>query len=156
MFLEFFSQCPLENNYFRVHFGVTKEWQGSLASPGVIDTAGAELVLTGPVVTFFFFCCRLCSPRVTHVHKSARWCCNFSKIACDFVRGRVGTYHEISFTAAGLDLWGPCCQSLSLSCCVALCNSLSSAPRPNTSWAGGGVGRGWGAWDPGQGQEGVR
>lgn len=57
--------------------------------------------------------------------------CHFSKSTCDFVKGRVGTYHEISFTAAGLDLGGPCCQSPSLSCCVGLCNT-SLQPHTQT------------------------
>lgn len=39
----------------------------------------------------------------------------------------MGTCHAIPLKAAGLHLWEPRCQSLSLSCCVVLCNSLLQA-----------------------------
>lgn len=145
-----------EGNDLCVHFGVEEEWEGFHTLTKVTELClVAGWVLRAP----WFFpssCCRLSCLRSLHVHKSASWSCHFSKSSCDFVRGRVGTYHEISFTAAGLDLWGPRCQSPSLSCCVGLCNNLSSAPHPNTSWVGGGVGRGWAVWKPGEGQDSVK
>lgn len=122
----------------------SKSERGFIPRPGSQNTVVCSWSSEAPGSLFFFFCCRQCCLRATHVHKSASWSCHFSRTTCDFVRGRVGTYHEIPLTAAGLDLWGPCCQSLSLSCWVVLCNSLSSAPHPNTSWAARGVGCGWG------------
>lgn len=114
--------------------------------PGSQNTGTVKLVLRAPGSLFWLQAGLLTFDVSVQISERSG---KFSKITCDFVRDRVGTYHEIPFTAAGLDLWGLFCQSLVLSCCAALCNSLFSAPRPDTSWAGGRVGRGWGAWNPG-------
>lgn len=131
-----------ENNDVCVHFGDEEEGEGFHTLPRVTEPC---LVVGWVLRAPWFspsFCCRLsCRPSL-HVHKSASWSCHFSKSTCDFVRGRVGTYHEISFTAAGLDLWGPCCQSSPLSCCVGLCNT-SLQPHTQTP-------AGWGEeWEEG-------
>lgn len=89
-----------------------------------------ELVLKAP--GFLFLLQAILN--AIHLYKSASWFCSFSKITCDFVRARVGTCHEIPFTAAGSDLWGSCCQSLSLSCCV--CCAIAS-PQLHTQTPAG-------------------
>lgn len=95
-----------------------------------LGTAEVELVLKAPGFHFLLQAIR----NAIHLYKSVRWSCSFSKIACDFVRARVGTCHEIPFRAAGLDLWGSCCQSLSVSCCV--CCAIAS-PQPHTQTLAG-------------------
>lgn len=129
-------------------FELRKSGRGFTPCPGSQNTGTVKLVLRAPGSLLLLQAGLLAFDTSVQIGK---WSCKFSKITCDFVRDRVGTYHEIPFTAAGLDLWGPCCQSLALPCCAALCNSFFSAPHPDTSWAGGkvGRGRGWGAWNPG-------
>lgn len=147
-----------ESNDVCVHFGGGEEREGFHTLPRVTEPC----LVVGQVLRAPWFspsfCCRLsCRPSL-HVHKSASWSCHFSKSTCDFVRGRVGTYHEISFTAAGLDLWGPCCQSSPLSCCVG-CVILLFSPTPKHQLGGGEegeVGRGWAVWKPGEGQDSVK
>lgn len=119
-------------------FELRKSAKGFTSCPGSQNTVTVKLILMAPGSLFVLQAGLLAFDMSVQICK---WSCKFSKITCDFVRDRVGTYHEILFTAAGLDLWGPCCQSLALSGCAALCNSLFSAPHPDTSWAVGRVGR---------------
>lgn len=87
---------------------------------------------------------------MTHVHKSATWSCNSSRTTCDFVRGRVGTYQEISFTAVGSVLWGPVARARpSL---AGWCAITSLSPTPKLQLGSSRRGDRVGAVEPHQGQ----